>query len=62
MEKALTSNPGFPKMPSWFKDNKDWHKIFENLSQSGLTDNQIKKYKVKIGSIFLKEPILLGNN
>ena len=37
------SNPGFPKMPSWFKDNKDWHKIFENLSQSGLTDNQIKK-------------------
>ncbi len=37
------SNPGFPKMPSWFKDNEDWHKIFENLSQSGLTDNQIKK-------------------
>ena len=49
-------------MPSWFKDNKDWLKIFENLSQSGLTDNQIKKIQEKINSIFLKELILLGNN
>ena len=37
------SNPGFPKMPKWFKDNRDWHKIFNKLSDIGLSDKQIKK-------------------
>ena len=37
------SNPGFPKMPKWFKDNRDWHKIFSKLSDIGLSDIQIKK-------------------
>ncbi len=37
------SNPGFPKMPKWFKDNRDWHKIFNKLSDIGLSDIQIKK-------------------
>ena len=37
------SNPGFPKMPKWFKDKRDWFKIFNKLSDLGLSDKQIKK-------------------
>ena len=37
------SNPGFPKMPKWFKDNRDWHIIFDKLSDIGLSDKHIKK-------------------
>ena len=29
------SNPGFPNMPIWFRDNRDWHNIIIGLKNIG---------------------------
>ena len=39
------SNPGFPKMPSWFKGNKDWGNILNKLQELGLKQEEIDKIK-----------------
>ena len=39
------SNPGFPKMPSWFKGNKDWKNILNKLQVLGLRQKEIDKIK-----------------
>jgi microsomal dipeptidase-like Zn-dependent dipeptidase len=39
------SNPGFPDMPSWFRDNRDWHNIIEGLQKHGFSNNEINKIK-----------------
>ena len=39
------SNPGFPGMPSWFRDNRDWHNIIEGLQKRGFSNDEINKIK-----------------
>ena len=39
------SNPGFPDMPDWFRDNRDWHNIIEGLKKHGFSNNEINKIK-----------------
>ena len=39
------SNPGFPDMPSWFRDNRDWHNIIEGLKKQGFSNDEINKIK-----------------
>ena len=39
------SNPGFPKMPNWFRDNRDWHKILQGLKKVGFNKEEINKIK-----------------
>ena len=39
------SNPGFPDMPSWFRDNRDWHNIIEGLKKYGFSNDEINKIK-----------------
>ena len=39
------SNPGFPKMPSWFKGNKDWKNILNKLQELGLKQEEIDKIR-----------------
>jgi len=39
------SNPGFPDMPSWFRDNRDWHNIIEGLQKHGFSNDEINKIK-----------------
>jgi microsomal dipeptidase-like Zn-dependent dipeptidase len=39
------SNPGFPEMPSWFRDNRDWHNIIEGLKKHGFSNDEINKIK-----------------
>ena len=33
--------PGFPPMPSWFKDNRDFGNIAEGLAQTGLSQSEV---------------------
>jgi membrane dipeptidase len=33
--------PGFPTMPDWFRDNRDWGNIRQGLSQTGFADAEI---------------------
>jgi len=40
-----TSNPGFPEMPSWFKDNRDWDNIIVGLKKHGFSNQEINKIK-----------------
>ena len=35
-------NPGFPKQPNWFKDNRDFNNISKGLKKVGLSDENIK--------------------
>jgi len=35
-------NPGFPKQPNWFKDNRDFHNISKGLKKVGLSSENIK--------------------
>ncbi|WP_050932115.1 membrane dipeptidase [Aestuariivita boseongensis] len=35
------SNPGFPPMPDWFRDNRDWGNIRQGLSQTGFAEPEI---------------------
>jgi len=37
------SNPGFPPMPSWFKDNRDWNNILEGLARAGFSAQDIAR-------------------
>ena len=39
------SNPGFPDMPDWFRDNRDWHNIIEGLQKYGFSNDEINKIK-----------------
>ena len=39
------SNPGFPDMPSWFRDNRDWHNIIEGLQKHVFSNDEINKIK-----------------
>tara|TARA_B110001450_G_scaffold164526_1_gene153375 strand:+ start:147 stop:1118 length:972 start_codon:yes stop_codon:yes gene_type:complete len=39
------SNPGFPDMPGWFRDNRDWHNIIEGLQKHGFSNDEINKIK-----------------
>ena len=39
------SNPGFPDMPKWFRDNRDWNNIIEGLKKHGFSNDQINKIK-----------------
>jgi len=39
------SNPGFPEMPSWFKDNRDWNNIIVGLKKHGFSNQEINKIK-----------------
>ena len=39
------SNPGFPGMPSWFKDNRDWDNIIVGLKKHGFSNQEINKIK-----------------
>jgi microsomal dipeptidase-like Zn-dependent dipeptidase len=49
------SNPGFPKMPSWFKGNKDWENILNKLQKLGLKQIEIEKIKGLNWYNFLKK-------
>ena len=33
--------PGFPPMPRWFRDNRDWDNVEAGLSATGLSDTEI---------------------
>ncbi len=35
------SNAGFPPMPSWFRDNRDFGNIVEGLRATGLSDTEV---------------------
>ena len=35
------SAPGFPPMPSWFQDNRDFGNITEGLAQTGLSQSEV---------------------
>lgn len=35
------SAPGFPPMPSWFQDNRDFGNIAEGLAQTGLSQSEV---------------------
>tara|TARA_B100000614_G_C14527803_1_gene485233 strand:- start:590 stop:1576 length:987 start_codon:yes stop_codon:yes gene_type:complete len=35
-------NPGFPKQPNWFKDNRDFNNISKGLKKVGLSSENIK--------------------
>ena len=39
------SNPGFPDMPDWFRDNRDLHNIIEGLKKHGFSNDEINKIK-----------------
>ena len=39
------SNPGFPDMPKWFRDNRDWNNIIEGLKKHGFSNDEINKIK-----------------
>ena len=36
-------NAGFPPMPSWFQDNRDWGNILKGLAEVGFSDDDIAK-------------------
>ena len=41
------SNPGFPNMPIWFRDNRDWHNIIMGLKDVGFNEEEVDKIKGK---------------
>ena len=41
------SNPGFPNMPIWFRDNRDWHNIMMGLKDIGFNKEEVDKIKGK---------------
>ena len=48
------SNPGFPKMPTWFRDNRDWHNITNGLKNIGFNEEEVDKIKGKNWLNFFK--------
>ena len=49
------SNPGFPDMPDWFRDNRDWHNIITGLSKTGFNQEEIDKIQGNNWLKFFKE-------
>jgi len=41
------SNPGFPNMPIWFRDNRDWNNIIMGLKDVGFNEEEVDKIKGK---------------
>jgi len=41
------SNPGFPDMPTWFRDNRDWNNIILGLEKFGFSSEEINKIQGK---------------
>ena len=39
------SAPGFPPMPDWFKDNRDWPQLLAGLKKAGFSDADLDKIK-----------------
>ena len=37
------SAPGFPPMPAWFKDNRNWSNIIDGLKKTGFSDADLDK-------------------
>jgi len=37
------SNAGFPPMPPWFRDNRDWSNILKGLANVGFSEDDIAK-------------------
>ena len=35
------ANPGFPPMPNWFQDNRDWGNIRSGLEQAGFSKEEV---------------------
>ncbi|MGB0902052.1 MAG: membrane dipeptidase, partial [Halocynthiibacter sp.] len=35
------SAPGFPEMPTWFKDNRDFGNLEDGLRATGLSDTEV---------------------
>ena len=48
------SNPGFPNMPIWFRDNRDWHNIIMGLKDVGFNEEEVDKIKGKNWLNFFK--------
>ena len=48
------SNPGFPSMPIWFRDNRDWHNIIMGLKDIGFNEEEVDKIKGKNWLNFFK--------
>ena len=40
---GTASNPGFPDMPTWFRDNRDWNNIILGLKKFGFSSEEINK-------------------
>ena len=49
------SNPGFPNMPIWFRDNRDWHNIIIGLKNIGFNEEEVDKIKGKNWLNFFKK-------
>ena len=49
------SNPGFPNMPTWFRDNRDWHNIITGLKDIGFNEEEVDKIKGKNWLNFFKK-------
>ena len=39
------TSPGFPNMPNWFKNNRDWQNIIDGLKKAGFNQDEINKIK-----------------
>ena len=39
------SAPGFPPMPDWFRDNRDWPQLLAGLKKAGFSDADLDKIK-----------------
>ena len=53
------SNPGFPDMPLWFKDNRDWNQIIEGLEKFGFSSKEINKIKGENWLQFFRKSFIL---
>ena len=51
---GFASNPGFPNMPTWFRDNRDWHNITNGLKNIGFNEKEVDKIKGKNWLNFFK--------
>ena len=51
--------PGFPPMPNWFKDNRDFGNIRNALSDLGMTASKLMASWVITGTVSLKTTLAL---
>jgi len=56
---GTASNPGFPDMPLWFKDNRDWNQIIEGLEKFGFSSKEINKIKGENWLQFFRKSFIL---